>query len=36
MITVIDASIKERREAKAAHELFTINTVIVNLFLPWV
>ncbi len=32
MITVINASIKERRDAKAAHELFTINTVIVHLF----
>lgn len=32
MITTIQASAQERRSAKAPHELFTINTVIVHLF----
>jgi hypothetical protein len=30
MIIKIDASSQERREAKAAHELFTINAILVN------
>ncbi len=33
MIVTIDASAKERRDAKVAHELFTINMVVVHLFL---
>jgi hypothetical protein len=33
MIIAINASAKECRGAKIAHELFTINTVIVHLFL---
>ena len=32
MITTIPADAKQRRQAKAPHELFTINTVIVHLF----
>ena len=30
MIIKIDASSQERREAKAAHELFTINAILVH------
>jgi F0F1-type ATP synthase membrane subunit c/vacuolar-type H+-ATPase subunit K len=33
MIIAINASAKECRDAKIAQELFTINTVIVHLFL---
>lgn len=32
MIKTIPADAKQRRQAKAPHELFTVNTVIVNLF----
>ncbi len=33
MIITIDASAKERKSAKAAHELFTLNTIVVHIFL---
>jgi hypothetical protein len=32
MIITLEASAEERRSAKAPHELFTVNTVIVHLF----
>ncbi len=33
MISTLEASAKERKDAKAPHELFTINTIVVHIFL---